>query len=183
MALPQQVIERLSREPPKTPGWSFGLLMFSGVIFFIALLAYFGLTLGYEPYLNGQISQLNAKIDALAKSISPDDQARFITFYSEITNLKSVLGNHVFFSQFLAWLEKNTQANVYYSHLAFSSENRIMLTGNAKSVTDISQQIAIFEAAHEVNSVGLSAVSFLPASGQWQFNVTLTMGTLSNSTP
>jgi len=56
MPLPDKVIEQLGREPPKTPGWSFGIVMFSGTILFIAVFIYFGLTLGYEPYLQLQIS-------------------------------------------------------------------------------------------------------------------------------
>lgn len=147
MALPQQVIERLSREPPETPGWSLTLLVFSGGILFIALVVYFGLLLGYEPYLDSQISQLNAEISTLGKSISVDDQARFATFYSQITNLKAVLANHVAFSRFLSWLEKNTEANVSYSHLSFSTGNQITLSATAAGQADVTQQIAIFEAA------------------------------------
>ena len=137
MALPQQVIESLSREPAETPGWSFGLLMLSGGIFLLALLIYFGLTFGYEPYINTQISQLNLKLSTLSKSISADDQAKFSVFYSEITNIKTTLQSHVSFSRFLLWLSKNTEANVYYSHLSFSSGNQVLLTGLAPSEADV----------------------------------------------
>ncbi len=175
MALPEQVIERLSKESPRTPGWSFGLLAFSGGILFIALLIYFGLSFGYEPYLDSRIAQLKAQMDTLAKSISTGDMAKFTAFYSEITNLKAALGGHVVFSRFLLWLEKNTEANVYYSRLTFSSGDQIVLSVIAPTEADVNQQVAIFEAAPEVKSVELSAVSLSPAGGQWQFNVTLIM--------
>ena len=183
MALPQQVLEQLSREPPKTPGWSFGLLMFSAGLLFITLLVYFGLTLGYEPYLNGQISHLNAQIDAESKSISPADETHLITLYSEIANLKNILGSHVEFSQFLSWLEKNTEANVTYSQLSLSNGNQISLTGSAAAEADVNQQIAIFEAAPEVKTVSLSNVTLSAPTGQWQFNVTLVMNSLQSTTP
>lgn len=183
MALPQQVLERLSREPPKTPGWSFGLLMFSGVVLFIALLVYFGLLFGYEPYVQSQISKLETQINTLAKSVSPDDQARLVTFYSEITNIQNVLAHHVTFSAFLSWLENNTEANVYYSQFSFSSGSRVTLSGSAASEADVNQQVAIFESAPEVQSVNLSTVSLSPQSKRWQFGVTLVMKSFLAPTP
>lgn len=173
MALPQQVIERLGREPPKTPGWSIGILLFSGGILCIALLTYFGLIWGYEPYLDSQIAQVNTQISTLAKSISADDQTKLVTFYSEIANLKSILANHVLFSHFLSWLEKNTEANIYYQHLTFSAGNQVVVSGIAKSEADVNQQMAIFEAAPEVKTVTLSGISLVGTTGDWQFNMSL----------
>jgi Tfp pilus assembly protein PilN len=175
MALPQQVIDRLSREPPKTPGWSFGVLLFSGGVFAIALVVYLGLAFGYGPYLDSQLTQLNAKIDVLAKSISADDQAKLITFYSEIANVKNALANHVIFSRFLSWLERNTVANVYFSRMTFSSGNQINFMGVARTEAEINQQIAILEAAPELRSITLSTVSLSEATGLWQFNVTIVL--------
>jgi len=175
MALPEQVIERLSKESPQTPGWSFGLLAFSGGILLVALFVYFGLVFGYEPYLDSRISQLNAQMATLAKSISASDMTKFTAFYSEITNLKAVLGNHIIFTHFLSWLEGNTEVNVYYSRLTFSAGDQVVLSALAPTETDVNQQVAIFEAAPEVKTVNLSAVSLSPTGGQWQFTVTLIM--------
>ncbi len=178
MALPQQVLDRLSREPPKTPGWSSGLLLFCGAILFITLAIYVGLVFGYEPYLNGKVDGLNAQINTVAKSISADDEARLITFYSEITNLKNVLANHVALSRFFSWLEKNTEANIYFSRLSFSSQgsgNQVTLSGSAPSEADINQQTAIFESSPQVRSVNISSVSKSQDTGQWIFNATLVL--------
>jgi hypothetical protein len=175
MALPQQVIDRLSREPSKTPGWSFGVFTFSGGIFFLAILVYCGLIFGYEPYIDSQIAQLGTQIGTLAKAISPDDQARLVTFYSEISNLKTALTSHVALSRFLTWLQNNTEANVYYSRFQFSSGNQVVLTGIAKTEADVNQQVAIFEADPAVKSMNISTVSFSDSNRLWQFAVTLTM--------
>lgn len=175
MALPEKVIERLSREPAETPGWSLGLLVFSGGILLFALVVYFGLTLGYEPYLNGQVATLNGQLNTLARSVSSDDQAKLVTFFSEITNLKTILNNHVVFSRFLTWLEQNTEANVYYTNLSFSSNNLVSLTVMASSESDVNQQIAIFEAAPAVKSATFSGVSNSNTAGKWQFTAALTM--------
>jgi len=175
MALPQQVIDRLSKEPPKTPGWSFNVLSFAGGIFFITILVYFGLTLGYGPYLDSQIGKLNIQINTLANSVATDDQAKLVTFYSQITNIKNVLANHVSASRFFSWLEKNTEANVYFSRLTFSSGNQFAMVGFAKTEADVNQQVAIFEEAPEVKNVSLSVVSFVETNGLWQFSITLIM--------
>ena len=154
------------------------MLTFSGGILFLTVLIYFGLTLGYEPYLDSQIAQLDTQITTLAKSIPAEDQAKFFTLYSEIANLKTVLGNHVALSRFFSWLEKTTEANVYYSHITFSSKNQIALSGVAKSDTDVSQQLAIFEADPAVVSAVLSSV-VISNTGSRLFDLTLTMNPAS----
>ncbi|HEX4104207.1 MAG TPA: PilN domain-containing protein [Candidatus Paceibacterota bacterium] len=175
MPLPQQVIDRLTHESPRTPGWSVGILLFSLGLLVIALAVYFGITLFYEPYVNGQISSVNAEITAAASSISPSDQTNLAAFYSEVANVQSALANHVYFSHLLTWLGQNTEANVYYTHFTFSSGNQIGLSGVAASEADVNQQMAIFEASPEVSQATISTVSLLQANNTWQFSVTLTM--------
>jgi len=174
MALPQQVIDRLSKDPAETPGWSYGMLLFGGGVFAITILIYFGLTLGYGPYLDGQIQAQNRQIQTVAQSISVSDQNQLVTFYSEIANIKTTLANHIFFSSFLAWLEKNTEANMTFTHLGFSSGNQISLTGLAPSMADVDQQLAIFQASPAVKNFSISNVT-LTGSNEWQFNAALTV--------
>ena len=114
-------------------------------------------------------------MSALAKSISPDDQAKFITFYSEIANLKTVLANHVTLSRFFSWLEENTEANVYYTHLTFSTGNKVVLSAVARNEADVNQQLSIFENAPEVQNVSFSGTTYTSQSNTWQFTATLTM--------
>lgn len=173
MALPQQVINQLSQEPTATPGWSSGVILFSGALLLVTVGTYFFMTLGYEPYLNSQISDTQNQIAQLAQKISPDDQANLITFYSQIANLQSLLGKHVLFSQFFAWLGQNTESNVYYSQFAFASGNQITLTGLAKSEADVNEQVAIFEASPEVQKTAVSNVQLSATTGLWQFAATL----------
>ena len=175
MALPQQVVEQLNQESTRTPGWSSGLILFSGSILFVVLLIYGGLRFGYETYLNGQNKSLSAQADKVAQSVSPADEANLVKFYSQISNLESLIKNHVFFSQFLTWLERNTEANIYYNNLTFASGNQVTLAGIAKTSADVTQQIAIFEADPNVSLVSLSNVAFSPTANTWVFNVVLTL--------
>jgi len=175
MPLPQQVIDRLTHDTPKTPGWSGGVIVFSVVLLVIMLGIYFGITLGYEPYVNNQISAANTQINSVALSVSTADQSNILSFYSEIANVRSAITNHVLFSDFLKWLEGHTEANVYFSRLTFSSGNQISLSGNAASEADVNQQLAIFESAPEVTKVTISSVALAQGNNTWQFSAVLTM--------
>jgi len=169
MALPQQVIDRLSNDTQKTPKWSSGLLFFSIGIFLIVIFIYFGIIVGYEPYLNSQISQLQQKMDAASKSISADQEGALLSFYSGLFHLQTLLKSHAVFTPFFAWLEKNTEANVYYSHVVFSSGNQVALMVEAKTQADIDEQLAIFESAPEVSHFTVSAIAPLQINkGLWQ---------------
>ena len=177
MPLPEKVIEQLGREPSTgTQGWAVGALLFSGGMLFLTLVIYFGLTLGYEPYLQSQLSSTTDKVNALDQSISTGDQAQLINFYSQIANLQALLKSHTLSSQLFSWLEANTEANVYYQSFALSSGDQVTLLGAASSEADINQQIAIFENSPQVSSVSVSNVSAPQLlGGGWTFNATLVM--------
>jgi len=175
MALPQQVIDSLSKEPPKTPGWSVGMLMFSGGVLFIAILIYAGLAFGYEPFLNSKINSVTDQINTVAQSISPGDQTKLVTYYSEIANVRTALANHVSFSNFLTWFAAHTEANVYFNRMTFSSGNQVSLSGVAANEEDVNQQVAIFQSSPDVQSVSVQNVSLPVNTSLWQFTMSLVM--------
>jgi len=176
MPLPQQVINQLTQPgSSSTPGWSSGVLLFCGSIFGLTIFIYLGMAFAYQPYLNGRLSSLQGQVTTLGQTVSSDDQARLITFYSQITNLKSLLQKHVIFSQFLTWLEANTESHVYYTQLSFGLGGQVTLTGNAPSEADISQQVAIYESSPVVQKVAVTNVGTTGAAGILQFTATLLM--------
>jgi hypothetical protein len=176
MPLPEKVIEQLGREAPKTQGWALGALFFSGGILFLTAAVYFGLTLGYEPYLQSQFTSVQNQVNTLGNSVSPSDQSQLIDFYSQIANLQTLLHRHTLSSQFFSWLEQNTEANVSYRSLALTQGDQVALSGVASSEADVNQQVAIFENSPEVSSVTVSNVA-APSliGGGWTFSVTLIM--------
>lgn len=174
MALPQKVIEQLGREPPKTPGWSSQLLMFSGTIFFISLLVYFGLTYGYRPYLDSQTKQLKDQLQSFSQKVTIEKQAELVAFYSQLANLKTILAKHNSASPSFDWLEKNTETNVYFTKFSLTSAtNQISLEGIAKTMDDIDQQLVDFASQTDtVQRLSVSNISF--SNNAWQFQVVLT---------
>lgn len=169
MPLPEKVIEQLGREPVKTPGWAFGVVMFSGALLFLMLVIYFGIIFGYEPYLAAKIQQKQDQITSLGNSVSPNDQANLLNFYSQISNLRTLLRKHAVASQLFSWLEKNTETNVYFTSFAFAN-NQLQIQGVGKTQADVAQQIAIFEASPQVRQANVSNVSAATNGAGWQFS-------------
>jgi Tfp pilus assembly protein PilN len=173
MALPEKVIERLGREPVRTPGWSSRLLMFSSTLLFICLFVYIGLVYGYTPYLKTQLKELDGQIQKFGQEISAADQTELIAFYSQMANIKKLLNNHIAASRLFEWLEKQTQTNVFFSKLGLNIQNnQLSLAGVAKSAEDIAEQLQVFQSQPEVELVSVNNIS-VGASGLWQFDLSV----------
>jgi hypothetical protein len=175
MPLPQEVINRLSEESPPNVGWTSGLFGFSIALFVFVVVLYAGIAFGYEPIVNGQITAVNADLGRVSQSVSPGQTASLIAFYSQVAHVKSLVQGHVFFSGFLTWLSKHTEANAYFTALSLSSANQVSLTVLAKTETDLNEQIAVFESDPNVVSVNVSNVSIANVSNFWQANLVLLM--------
>lgn len=175
MPLPQQVVEKLSREPIKTPGWSGGILIYAGALLGIVIALYIALAFVYAPILRARISSTQDQITALNKSISATDEQKLAVYYSQVTNLRSIIQKHVFFSPFLSWLETHTETGVSFGTLNYTTGNQVTFSGTALKQTDVNQQVAVFQSAPEVQTVSISNLSFSPIDNTWQFNVSLVM--------
>ncbi|TSC60582.1 MAG: hypothetical protein LiPW15_460 [Parcubacteria group bacterium LiPW_15] len=175
MALPTQEIERLSRAPSTEQGSYKQLLLLAGSLFAISLIIYLGLSYGYEPYLNGQKDDLDAQIQTFSQKISQEDQAKLVGFYSQLANIKTLLGKHPSTSRIFDWLGQNTQSNTYFTKFSFNvPTNQLTLLGNSKSPQDAAEQAAIFESRPEISRLNLNNLAAAPGGG-WQFNMTVFM--------
>ena len=173
MALPEQVVERLSREPVQTPGWSSRLLMFAGTIFFITLAIYFGLTFGYKPYLDNQVKQLDDQIQKFTQEIPISDQNQLAVFYSQLANLDGILRGHVISSPLFDWLGGRTQSNIAYAKFNFAARTgQLALNGVAKTMNDFIQQLQIFQAESLVQRINVNSLT-VSSNGGWQFDMML----------
>lgn len=173
MALPQKVVDQLSREPVRTPGWSGQLLMFSSTIFFICLLVYFGLVYGYKPYLDREVGKLDQQIKIFEQQIPVDEQTKIVNFYSQLANLKSLLARHIVTSPLLGWLEGRTQTNVYFTKFHLNTQSsQLSLGGISKTIDDLTQQLQIFQEDQNVRRASFSNVS-IGSNGLWQFDLTV----------
>ncbi len=150
------------------------LLIFSGVLFGLSILIYFGFSIGYESYLNSRSADLDNQLNELSNSISNQDQRKFVGFYSQIVNLKSVLNQHVFSSNIFPFLEKNTLPQISYSQAKFKSAGLdLEILGRATSLQTLAQQLAQFERATEVRIAILKSTNF-NQNGSVDFTMVLT---------
>jgi hypothetical protein len=175
MALPSTAIEQIRRDPSRTPGWSGRLVMFSGTALFVVILAFVGLKFGYEPYLDKQIAVSINDQKKFSQEIPTDIQDNIVKFYSQITNIKSLLARHGTPSEFFDLLETKTLPNVYFEKLNLTASNReAQISGRAKTFQDFSSQIAIFQATPLISKVVVKT-STLDPQGLWAFDITLTI--------
>lgn len=142
-------------EPEKLAvGWPWRLFLFSAVIFVLTLFIYFGMLLGYKPYLDSHRQSLDKKINEIGGAISETDRENFVSFYSQLVNLQNLLNNHVKGSNIYNLLEANTCEGVYYDGAELSViDHLIRLDGVAKSYDNLFQQLTAFEQAPNISRV------------------------------
>lgn len=153
-------------------GWPWRIFVFSLVVFFLSLSIYFGLRFGYGPYLEKSSEELDKKLAELTRTISVDEQDRFVNFYSQLVNLKAVLNSHSFVSNVFQFLERNTINSVYYNEANVDVNKRfVALKGFANNLQSLTEQVAVLEKAAEVESVILSNVGFVNNVTSFEFLV------------
>lgn len=152
-------------DAPIAIGMPWRILTFSFILFALAIFIAVGLSFGYERYLDGKIANVDARIGSLAASVA-ERQQEFVTFYSQVVNLKTVLEKRSFTANAFTFLEKNVIGSVYFTKAEMNAERRaVSIEGFTRSISDLSQQIAVIEKdARNVDDVVLDEVA-LEGSG------------------
>lgn len=170
MALPEKIIDELSREKPNTPGWSWKIFMFSIFILVTVLSFYFGLNFGFKPYLNSKINKLENESKQLALSIPQTDQNKLVMFYSQVANSYNLFKNKKNISFIFQWLERNTISDITFIKFNFNSlSNQLSLGGFSNSRESVLNQILVFQRSPEISSVVLNNLNF--SNDKWQFDL------------
>lgn len=169
----ENIIEKF--KPERIPsGWPKRLFGFSFLIFLIAVGVYVGLNFGYGPYLDSKIKQKEAQIEQLTQRISVEKQKEYIRFYSQLTNLKNLLDNHIVSHKLFSLLEKNTHANIYFNSMDLNvDEKKLALGGIAKDYEALAIQLQAFKGAPGVVSYTLDESKLV--EGKIQFEITLSL--------
>ncbi len=157
MIYTKSVLEEQLRRGERLPvGWPWRLLTFMVIIFGMAVLAYVGMTFGYETYLNARIKNLDQKIGELSQSVEEGREKNLTSLYSQLVNVQSLLASHPMPSKILGFLEKNTHPRIYYSTLTLAvPEKTLKMEGVATDYNSIVEQAELFRRALEVKSVFL----------------------------
>lgn len=176
-------IPSLNRIPTELPpdvlpsGAPRRFLLVSFILFFASLLLYWGLSLGYGSFLERSIRLLEEERDELTGRLSGEDQASLISFYSQANNLRTLLEGHVFAAEIFPILERNTHPRVAYLALDMSVPDReVVLDGAAASYDDLVAQLAIYEAAPEVERLTLESSNLAGSVVNFKIILTLVPG-------
>lgn len=157
MEYPKTALEEELRGAEKLPvGWPWRLLVFMIIIFGTVIAIYSGMILGYKPYLNSRIKNLDTKINGLSQSINEDQQKNLADFYSQLVNIQSLLNSHPVASKILDFFEKNTHQQIYYLNTNVSLlDKNIKIEGVALNYDILVQQLEVFRQAPEIEKVFL----------------------------
>jgi len=152
-------------------GLPWKLMVFSIILFIFSLFIFAGIKFGYASYLSQQQDKLKADTVALAKKINPDDQAKYVNFYSQTLNLRKVLDRHQFSGNLFKFLEEKTATNVYYTNASYTGEGgKVTLQGVAATSEALVQQLSVFDSSPELKSAVLSQMRFTEA-GMVSFSI------------
>ncbi len=123
----------------------------------LEILAYGGLWL-YERQLEKNLLETEQKAADIDLELSKVDEERqeAISFQSRLADFRTLLTNHLFWSQVFAELEDFTYTPAVYQDIqAIQSENKIILTGTIPSYTDLAKLMLGLRVSPEVSSVVL----------------------------
>jgi hypothetical protein len=146
------------------------LFVFSLIFLGAVIGSYAGLIFGYRPYLNSRIEAVQAQIDDLATSVSAEEQADLLRFYSQIVNLKTLLDSHVTFSKFFPFLERRTNNRVSFDVMFVNSATReLVLEGVAENFSILSEELQSLHQAPEIADYTLNQSQL--ADGRVRFRI------------
>ncbi|MFA6194817.1 MAG: hypothetical protein WC719_03690 [Patescibacteria group bacterium] len=128
--------------------WNKNLLVLALVLFLAGLLVtevYFGLNwweaqeAAQLQVLSDKVVKLDAEAAAFKKSASTA-----LSYKEKSAVFTDLLNNHIYWSNFFSWLEKNTLSSVRYEGFAGSIDGVYSLSATADSYADISWQVKAF---------------------------------------
>lgn len=154
-------------------GWPWRLLLSAAFLFLFSIFIFVGLKFGYTSYLAGERKRVDGSIDQLAKQVTSEDKEKFVSFYSQIVNLKKALGGHLFSYNIFSFLEKNTVPSVMYTNASMEGESQTLtLDGTTPEFDAVAGQVTVFERQPEVAVIALDKVSL--TSGNTVFTIKIT---------
>ncbi len=121
---------------------------------------YFYLRLSIDSMV-AEIKKVEADLAITSQKIKDveEEKNQAQIFQKQLKVANKLLENHVYWTNFFNFLEKNIVADVYFSNLIGGSDGQIILTGVAKSYKAVGRQIISFRTAEEMENVFVSSAS------------------------
>lgn len=129
--------------------WSKHLLSLFLTLFVSALLVveiYYGLD-WWQKQEEDKTSAINAELATTTQQVKniSNNSKDFSVFKDKVALTKQMADNHIYWTNFFNWLEKNTLNSVSYSDFSGDTSGSYNLGATAKTFSDISWQVKAFK--------------------------------------
>lgn len=161
MAYTQSALQtELSKQHEAAAGWPWRLMTLSLVILLTVIAVYAGMLFGFkDAYLQRQLTQADAEAAAVLKTVSLDEQKQIFNFYSQLSNIDTLLKKQAKGTTYLDLIERNTLKAVTYASMDMKVDDRavtIKLDGKTSAYAVIVQQMDLYKKMPNVKDVKLS---------------------------
>lgn len=183
MAYTQSALQtELSKQREASAGWPWRLLTLSLVIVLTVVAVYVGMKFGFEDaYLKRALSSADAEAAKTSKTVSPDEQKQIFNFYSQLSNIDTLLKKQGKGTVYLDMIEKNTLKAVVYGNMDMKIDDKvatIKMDGKAPSYSAVVQQMELYKKLPNIKEVKLSGArtgSGLPTDNGITFSIQVTI--------
>lgn len=129
------------------------------VILLIAAAAWGGLSLLRRSF-NIDAEKWSAEVEKLEKELRPDLLNELGLLSNKLGAIQEIISGHRFGSNVFVLLERLVHPEVVFSSFSYADETRkIELSGKGSSYRAVAEQIALFEADQQVESVSFGGLS------------------------
>jgi hypothetical protein len=139
-------------------------LLFALLVFLVAALLVVEIYFGLDWWSNQEVIKTQTTETEIAKlsqdiSVLNNQADAALRYKDKVVVLSGLLDNHIYWSNFLNWLEKNTLSTVQYQGLEGDTSGVYAFGATAKTYADVSWQVKAF-----LNDPLTKKVSVLDAS-------------------
>lgn len=168
--------EELRRGSGNSAGWPWRLLMMTVILLAFTVVVYFGLELGYRPYMGSQVRQLDGEIEKLNASISEGDKKSLLLFYSRLNNINNLLKEQTASSKIFSLLSETAVRGAYYRAATIDTERRVVsLDGVATTYKTLTEQLTALKNNAGVTGVDLKGSQHSRDLGGVSFSIVITL--------
>lgn len=181
MAYTQSALQtELSKQHEAAAGWPWRLMTLSLVVLLTVVAVYVGMKFGFQDaYLQRQLKQAETDATAVLKSVNPDEQKQILNFYSQLSNIETLLKKQGKGTPYLDLIEKNTLKVIVYSNIDMKIGEKttiIGLDGKTATYGAIVQQMDLYKKMPNVKEVKLSGARIASTAAEGiQFSIQVTL--------
>lgn len=180
MPYTQSVLQtELSKQREAAAGWPWRLMTLSFIILLAVFAVYAGMRFGFEDmYLKRALIREDAAFSETFKSVSLEEQKEVFNFYSQLSNIDTLLKKQGKASPYSTLIEQHTLKAITYSgmDLRFTDSLAvILLDGKTASYASVVQQLAQYKKAPGVTDVKLLGARFINSAEGIKFSIQVTV--------